>query len=170
MVIVGSSIRIEGEGTQLLVTLAARLNEELGPAGKWLFLIGTFGAVFSSLFGVWQSAPYLFADCVGLLQARSGDEVRRAAVDTRGAPYRTFLFLIAFVPMIGLFWSFREVQKLYTVTGALFFPLLALALLIFNGRTSWVGRRFRNRPITAITLLAVLAFFSWLGIANIGTG
>src|SRR5690606_30793399 len=54
MVIVGSHVRIEGEGTQLLVVLAARLGEELGPVGKWLFLAGTLGTVFSSLLGVWQ--------------------------------------------------------------------------------------------------------------------
>ena len=34
MMIIGSTIRIEGEGTQLLVTLSDRLGAELGPAGK----------------------------------------------------------------------------------------------------------------------------------------
>lgn len=166
MLIVGSSVRIEGEGTQLLVTLSERLSGQLGPAGKWLFLIGTFGAVFSSLLGVWQCVPHLFADCVGLLSSRGGKhQSRRIDVDTRAASYRIYLLLIGFVPMIGLFWSFREVQKVYAVTGALFFPLLALALLIFNGRTSWVGRRYRNRPLTVISLLGVLAFFSWIAIA-----
>jgi len=66
--------------------------------------------------------------------------------------------------MLGLSFSFREVQKLYTVTGALFFPVLALALLFFNGRSSWVGGQFRNRPITVVALVAILAFFSWIGI------
>ena len=47
--------------------------------------------------------------------------------------YRVYLFAIAFLPMLGLFMSFKEVRKLYAVIGALFMPLLALALLILNG-------------------------------------
>jgi hypothetical protein len=31
-----------------------------------VFLLGFWGAVFSSVLGVWQSAPYLFADFVAL--------------------------------------------------------------------------------------------------------
>ncbi len=62
--------------------------------------------------------------------------------------------------MIGLFVSFREVQKFYTVIGAYMFPLLALALIVFNGRTSWVGERFKNRPVTIVALAGVLAFFT----------
>jgi Mn2+/Fe2+ NRAMP family transporter len=161
MIIVGSSISIEGSGAQLLVDLADRLEVTLGATGRWLFLIGTLGAVFSSLLGVWQSVPYLFADCWGLL---SGDE--SADVDTTAWPYRSYLVAIAVVPMIGLFWTFREVQRLYTVTGALFFPVLAALLLVFNGRASWVGRGFINRPITIAALVAVLAFFVWAGFAS----
>ena len=42
----------EGGGATLLVDLAARLGERIGPVGSWLFLIGAAGAVFSSLLGV----------------------------------------------------------------------------------------------------------------------
>jgi len=164
MMIVGSTIHVEGEGTQLLVALSDQLGTVLGPAGKWLFLIGTFGTVFSSLLGVWQAAPYIFADCWRLLFAPPGAPI---VVDTQAKPYRVFLVVLALVPMIGLFASFREVQKLYTVIGAYIFPLLALALLIFNGRAAWVGQRFKNRPLTTLALAGVLAFFSWLALANI---
>jgi Mn2+/Fe2+ NRAMP family transporter len=167
MIIVGSSVRIEGEGAGLLVALSDRLAEVLGPGGKWMFLIGTFGAVFSSLLGVWQSVPYLFADCWGLVGRRAAG---RVVVDTRGAAYRIYLVALAVVPMVGLLWSFREVQKVYTVTGALFFPLLALAMLVFNGNPRWVGRRFTNRPLTVATLLGVLAFFSWVAYRTFGSG
>ena len=119
------------------------------------------------MLGVWQSAPYLFADCWRLLTTPRGAPV---SVDTHAAPYRVFLVVLALVPMIGLFFSFREVQKFYTVIGAYVFPLLALALLVFNGRTSWVGERFKNRPVTAIALVGILIFFSLLAIANIRSG
>ncbi|MHA1134237.1 MAG: Nramp family divalent metal transporter [Alphaproteobacteria bacterium] len=159
MVIIGSTISIEGSGATLLVTLSEQLEALLGPFGKWLFLIGTLGAVFSSLLGVWQSIPYLFADCWRLLERRPRDEVAR--VDTRATPYRVYLLLIAIVPIAGLYWRFRDIQLAYAVTGALLFPVLALALLIFNGR--WVGPQFRNRPLTIAALVIVLLVFSWMG-------
>jgi Mn2+/Fe2+ NRAMP family transporter len=171
MIIVGSNVPVQGSGAGLLVDLSDRLEQLLGPAGKWLFLVGTLGAVFSSLLGVWQSVPYLFADCWNLLHRdRSQGPDLAATVDTSAAPYRVYLVLIAVIPMLGLFASFRDVQKFYTVIGALFFPLLALALLIFNGRASWVGAQFTNRPTTAVALIGVLAFFSWMAIVEFGMG
>jgi Mn2+/Fe2+ NRAMP family transporter len=163
MVIVGSTIRLEGEGTALLVTLADRLGEQLGPVGRWLFLVGTLGTVFSSLLGVWQAAPYLFAECW-----RLGIRREPAVVDTRAKPYRVFLVVLALVPMIGLFASFREVQKLYTVIGAYIFPTLALVLLVLNSRATWVGR-LKNHPTTMLALASVLVFFTWLALENIET-
>ncbi|HZD53577.1 MAG TPA: Nramp family divalent metal transporter [Woeseiaceae bacterium] len=162
MIIIGSTVRIEGEGAGLLVALSARLGEIVGPAGRWLFLIGSLGAVFSSLLGVWQSVPYVFADCWSLLRQGSARGSPRRPIDTRSAPYRIYLVLLALVPMLGLFFSFREVQKLYAVVGAWFFPALALVLLVFNGRTAWVGARLRNRPLTSLVLAIVLTLFSWL--------
>jgi len=162
MVIVGSRISIEGSGAELLVTLSTRLEEVIGPVGKWLFLLGTLGAVFSSLLGVWQCIPYLFADCWGLLGNSEREALAR--VDTRSIPYRSYLILIATVPMLGLLSSFREVQLIYAVTGALLFPVLAFALLVFNGQSAWVGRNFTNGPLTTIALVAVLIFFSWMGL------
>ena len=162
MIIVGQTVQLEGEGTAMLVLLSNRLGEELGPVGKWLFLAGTFGTVFSSLLGVWQAAPYLFAECWRL-------GVRRDAkpVDTRAPAYRLFLVALAVVPMLGLFASFRDVQQIYTFIGAYIFPALALVLIVFNSRPKWVGRRLKNHPITIGVLAGVLVFFTWLAIENI---
>lgn len=171
MIIVGTSIQIEGEGTQLLVRLSDRLGQEFGEWGRVLFLVGTFGTVFSSLLGVWQAVPYLFADCWQLLRNGTRTEVTtsgpRDTVDTRSKPYRIYLVLLATVPMIGLFTSFREVQKLYTVIGALFFPVLAVALLVANGK--WIQPAYRNKPVTILALVGVLALFAWIAIAGIQT-
>jgi Mn2+/Fe2+ NRAMP family transporter len=164
MMIVGRTIHVEGEGTGLLVALSNQVGVALGPAAKWVFLIGTFGTVFSSLLGVWQAAPYLFADSWRLLTTERGAPV---TVDTKARSYRGFLLVLAFVPMIGLFLSFREVQKIYTVIGAYIFPTLALTLLIMNGRAAWVGAQLKNRWWTVIALAGVLAFFTLLALANI---
>ena len=166
MVIVGSTVEIEGQGTTLLVSLADRLEGPLGLWGRALFLIGAFGAVFSSLLGVWQSIPYLFADSWRLI-TEPFDPAVQEPVDTNGLPYRGFMITLGIVPMIGLFWGFQQVQKFYTITGALFFPFLALALLIWNGRSDWVGTQYKNHPITSIALIGVLVFFSWLALRTV---
>ncbi|MGA9575117.1 MAG: Nramp family divalent metal transporter [Lysobacterales bacterium] len=163
MVIIGSTIEIEGRGANLLVTLSGRLVENLGTAGRWIFLVGALGAVYSSLLGVWQAVPYLFADLWGLLRGpvreKPGVEAR---VDTRSTAYRGYLAAMTLLPMAGLFRGFGEVQKFYAVVGAWFFPFLALALLILNGRSAWVGKTYRNRPLTNAVLVAVLLFFGWI--------
>lgn len=165
MVIVGSTIEVEGGGAALLVTLADRLGESLGPLGRWLFLIGAWGAVASSLLGVWQSVPYLFADLCRLLAVKSGEPLPE--VDTRRLPYRSFLVALGLVSLAGLFSSFLQVQKVYAVLGALFLPLLALALLVLNGSKQSMGSRHANRPLTTMILVATLALFVVFGYLQI---
>ena len=163
MVIIGATIEIEGRGAGLLVTLSERLVENLGTAGRWLFLVGALGAVYSSLLGVWQAVPYLFADLWGLLRGQDQRESNGATrVDTRSPAYRGYLAAMALLPMAGLFRGFGEVQKFYAVVGAWFFPFLALALLLLNGRSAWVGKDYRNRPLTVAVLVVVLLFFAWI--------
>ena len=159
MVIIGATVTVEGAGAGLLVTLADRLAGSLGPAGRLAFLLGALGAVFSSLLGVWQAVPYLFADLWRLLRGREG---AAAQVDTRGLPYRACLLALAFMPMPGLVAGFRQIQKLYAVTGALFIPALALVLLLLNGRRDLVGERFANRLPSNAALAGTLAFFAWM--------
>ncbi len=120
--------------------------------------------MFSSLLGVWQATPYLFAECW-----RLGVRPDAKPVDTRAPTYRWFLVVLALVPMIGLFASFRDVQQIYTFIGAYIFPTLALVLIVFNSRSAWVGQRFKNRPVTIAALVGVLVFFSWLALENIET-
>lgn len=159
MVVIGSTVPLEGQGASLMIDLSARLGERLGPVGSWAFLLGAFGAVFSSLLGVWQSVPYLFADFLSLVRATPGEA--RAPVDERSGAYRGYLLAISTIPAAGLFLAFKDVQKLYAVVGAAFLPLLALVLLILNGRTAWVGE-LRNRWLGTLTLVATLLFFGAL--------
>jgi len=163
MVIIGSTIEIEGRGATLLVTLSDRLGESLGPTGRWVFLAGATGAVFSSLLGVWQAVPYLFADLWALLR-RSKPENRgvETTVVTRSLHYRSYLAAMALLPIAGLFRGFGEIQKLYAVVGACFIPILALTLLVMNGKTDWIGKSYRNHPLTVAALLGVLLFFGWI--------
>lgn len=163
MVIIGSTIEVDGRGATLLVKLADRLGESLGPAGRLVFLIGAVGAVISSLLGVWQAVPYMFADLWGMLHGPQRETAAATSkADARSPAYLGYLAAMALIPMAGLFRGFGEVQKLYAVVGAWFFPALALALLLLNGRSSWVGNSFRNQKLTVSALTCVLAFFAWV--------
>ena len=164
MVIIGSNIEIEGGGATLIVRLAEQLEAPLGAFGKWLFLVGASGAVFSSMLGVWQAVPYIFADVWTLIRSNAGStdaDFGQRRVDTDSGPYKSYLAIIGFLPMVGLFVSFQEIQKTYAVVGSSFIPLLTMALIFLNGRSDWVGERFKNRVTTLLVLLIILAFFAW---------
>ncbi len=166
MVIIGSRVKISGHGETVALDIADQLQHVLGSTGHWIFLIGFWGAVFSSLLGVWQGVPYLFADFVMLRSRKTADE-RRAIDYTRTRAYRAFLLAIALLPLILLWTRVQSVQLSYAVLGALFLPLLAVTLLIMNNRTAWVGRAYRSRLPTNIVLVMTLLFFAWVGAKNI---
>ena len=171
MVVIGSRLGpMPGSGATLIVEIAEKLEVTLGSAGtiaKWAFLIGAWGAVFSSLLGVWQSMPYLFADFWflsrrGLLKAGRSDRV--SVVDTKSWPYQAYLYGIAVAPVVGLIaLDFKTVMKVYAVVGSLCIPMLAFVLLLLNGRARWVGTRYRNSVWTTLILLGALAFFVFAG-------
>ncbi len=159
MVIIGSQLDLSGKGAGLMITLANTLEQSLGETGRWLFLIGAFGAVFSSLFGVWQAVPYLFADIYRLFIKRQADAV---TVDTQAWPYRGYLFALATIPMLGLMMDFKQVQQFYGIVGAAFLPLLAVALLIMNSNRARLGQ-YSNSWFSHVSLSATVIFF--LGMA-----
>ena len=165
MVIIGSTVPVHGTGASLIVDLTGRLETSLGalgPAAKWAFLAGAWGAIFSSLLGVWQSVPYLFANFWDLMRRPKGAPGGRP-VDTRSLPYQLYLFALATVPAAGLWMSFQKAQLLYAVVGALFIPMLALVLLVLAGRSRLIGRQYRNSPLVSLLLVGALAFFIFAG-------
>ena len=163
MVIVGSTVTISGSGAALLINLSETLKDSIGEVGSWIFLIGATGTVFSSLLGVWQSVPYLFANSYSLASLNKKKNYNQD-VDSSSKLYIYFLYAITFIPMIGLFFTYQEIQKIYTITGALFFPFLAFALLVMNGRSDWVGKKSKNKAITNLLLFGTLVFFSFVAL------
>jgi Mn2+/Fe2+ NRAMP family transporter len=169
MVVIGSRITGTGKGAAVALQLGDQLATALGPFAKWVFLAGFWAAVTTSLLGVWQGAPYLFAD---FLRARRLRGHRRDAREEhvrelrRSKPYRWFLLAIATLPLVLLWGSVKEVQLIYATLGAAFMPATALTLLVMNNRGAWVGK-FRNRMIANILLGLTLAVFTYLAIAGI---
>jgi Mn2+/Fe2+ NRAMP family transporter len=166
MVIIGSRIHVEGRGDGVALTLAAQLVPVLGPPGKYVFLLGFWGAVFTSLLGVWQGVPYLFADFLRLRRAPKapGEE---AADLKAGRAYKAYLLALAFLPLSLLWFKVQSVQLVYGIVGALFMPFVALTLLLLNNRVRLVGPAFRNGRLINALLAVTLVFFIYVGLREI---
>lgn len=161
MVILGSQLAVndQARGATLVVDLASRLQVAFGAAGgvaRVIFLLGAWGAVASSVLGVWQSVPYMFADCWSML---SPPGATAPEVNANSPMYRLSLIGIAVIPMVGLWYSFSQVQFLYALVGAAFMPILAVALLALNGSRRRVGEAAGNSWYTTAGLIAIVVFF-----------
>ena len=165
MIVIGSRISISGRGAGVALDIASQIGAVLGPFGRWAFLLGFWGAVFSSVLGVWQSAPYFFADFGALRRRRAEAGPAPGTVDER-PEYRWFLLAIGLISLVWLWAPVRTIQLIYATIGAAFLPFLALTLLIMNNRRQWVGE-LRNGWVVNALLVATLLVFSYLGIAGI---
>ncbi len=140
-----------GGGSALVVAIADRVGERTHASMRWAFLVGALGAVFSSVLGVWQAVPYVFADWWAMRGAPNTRR-ERAEVSTRSRTYRGYLVALAIGPIALLYLKFETAQKLYGVIGAAFIPLLAIALVPLMNRRAWIGSALSNRWASNIAL------------------
>lgn len=152
---------LTGGGAGLIVAIAEVIGGALTPGFRWFFLIGAWAAMFSSLLGVWQSVPYVFADYCTTTRHGWGLGVPRDLAKATQPPrtssrsYRVALLALAIVPAFGLAGSFAGIQKVYAVFGAAFIPFLAAALLVLNSRRH-NPTEARNGRISAGILIGCL--------------
>lgn len=166
LVIASTTPELDRKSLDVVPLLAEHVGRVVGTPAKYLFLLGFWGAVFSSLLGVWQAVPYLFADVIAQLRRRDPS----AAENPNYAgtwPYRIFLLYLAFAPLTALGHDLAVIQLTYAVLGALFLPPLALTLLIMNNHPRWMPREHRNGWLTNGLLTLTLAFFIWQGFLKI---
>ncbi len=165
MIIIASSIDLDKQSSsKLIITLADQLNNTSGSIGSSIFLVGAWAAIFSSLLGVWQSAPYLFADFWQMFRSDSKNDMNKV-IDVKGKPYRYYLVAIATTPILGLAYKFVFIQKVYAVMGSLVIPLLALSLLFLN-RKKEIGDN-ANKPLTDAVLILTIVLFVYIGLPKI---
>lgn len=166
MVIIGSRVKVSGSGDTVALALSDQLAGALGPVGKYAFLLGFWGAVFTSLLGVWQGVPYMFADFLQL--RRRGKRGNVESADLKATPaYRFYLLALAVLPLSLLWLKVQLVQYVYGIVGALFLPFVALTLLLLNNNLRLVGREFKNSWLINIILVLTLAFFSFIGLREL---
>lgn len=163
LIIVAAGVRPElVTGNTMALEIADRIGDTVGSYGRWIFLIGFWGAVFTSMLGVWQGVPYIFADTIDVLRGRSSK-----AVETTSPFYKAYLLFIALPPMVMLLIQ-RPVWivLIYSIAGAVFMPFLAITLLILNNRSSLVGMS-RNGWAVNLALALAVALFAYLFVGEI---
>ncbi|MDF2067676.1 Nramp family divalent metal transporter [Bacillus sp. Cr_A10] len=153
----GVSIR-DDEG---LIKLSEMLGAEFGTPMRWMFLVAFWSAAYSSLLGVWNGVPYLFADFIKTIRKNKQE------VSVKDPAYRFYLFWLTFPPMI-LFYFGKPVELiiLYGALGAIFMPFLALSLLLLlNSKT--IAIESRNKWVPNAVLTGCLIMFGYLGIQEL---
>lgn len=153
------------QGSKMILAVAEHLETSVGAYGKWLFLVGFWGAVFSSMIGVWDGVPYLFTDFVHTRRKRSG-EINSTRY-SKTPHYRAYLLYLAIPPMILLtlgkpVW----IVVIYSVAGAFFMPFLAVLLIYMNNRRDWL-KAFSNGHVMNALLIFSIALFSYLLVVKI---
>lgn len=161
MIVLGARTQLDGSGARVALELAAQLQTALGEGGRLLFLVGFWGAVFSSLLGVWQGVPYLAADTWRLLRG----EPRSSGSLTERPAYRRSQWALALVPLAFLGLPVEQITQAYAVLGALFMPFLAATLLFLNSR---LAPGWRNGPLARGALWLTLLVFAGLGARAFG--
>lgn len=162
MVILGSQLNFEGiDKGEISTVLAILFKTKFGEAGYWLFLFGFWAGVFSSMLGVWQSVPYLFADFRRLQKTEKFNKDLSKEKD-----YKYFLWALAIIPITSLWVKFESIQLAYAIIGALFVPCLALSLLFLNNSKT-ISSEFRNGWLSNLVLLVALVFFLVIGLSKL---
>lgn len=165
MVLAANVLHDEGvviRGTGAVLQMAEPVERLLGEPGRYAFLIGFWGAVATSMLGVWHGVPYLFCDFLALMRSGRGHS-GRIEVDTRSLGYRGFLAFLS-LPTLSLLYFERPVTIviLYSVLGSLFMPFLAATLLFLNRRVERIGSQMRTRALGSGMLVACLVLFGYL--------
>ncbi len=147
--------------------MALQLGALLGPAGFYIYSIGFWAAVLASLFGVWQTIPFVFVDCHSLLR-RLPDAQRKAAMRVSSMPYRAALLFmaVAAVPFAFLGSPLLVIVG-FTVLGSVFIPFLAATLLYLNTAVPWPGPIRSNRMLTNAMLVVIMLLFLIVGAVEI---
>ncbi|MDN4525706.1 Nramp family divalent metal transporter [Fictibacillus sp. NE201] len=158
---------VELRGDQGLINLAQMLGEEFGTPLRWLFLIAFWSAAFTSLLGVWNGVPYLFADFMKTIRLKKG-EVRSVKPVTEKEPmYRLYLAWLTFPPMLIFFFGKPvELIILYGALGALFMPFLAISLVVLLN-SKRVEPEYRSKWLANAVLIGSVLMFAYLGLTEL---
>ena len=157
---IASVLQVDGNtltGSAMVLGVADMVGDIMGPLGAFIFKLGFWGVVFSSMITVWSGVPYIFSDFIHRQRkiVVEGD----SAIHTTSLPYRIYLLFMTIIPMILTVWldAVRNVIN-YTLISTVFVFGLAVTLLYLNSRYETLGD-IRNGWLTNVLLvLTILSF------------
>ena len=167
IIIVSAGVQPEVvSGNNMALAVADQLVPVMGETGKWVFLFGFWGAVFSSMIGVWHGVPFLFANFFIHYRKHTHLIETRSSISKSWA-YRAYLVYLAILPMTLLrlerpVW----IVIIYTITGAFFMPLLAALLLYMNNSRLWLESA-ANTWVSKSLLIACMLVFGYLLVVQV---
>lgn len=145
------------KGNEMIVTLSRMYTDTMGPAGHWIFLIGAFGVLYSTLIASTASVPRLWANTLSVLGFFDWKDVatRRRIIST----------LTVVMPLIWAT-SFLVIKSpvimvmIGGMASAVFLVAVVIAVWVLRRQ---VDRRFRSSPVWTVLLV-----LSSTAIASIG--
>ena len=149
--------QILDEGPRLCLLLADRIGQEIGPIGRAVFLLGFWGAAFSSVLGVYPRCSVSVRRHASPLAADTCRRTARHAVPSMGRVSGAGRHLGALVIEVPVWLVFA-----YTVVGSMFFPFVISTLLWLNN--SRAARATRNGLFVNVVLGAALALYAFLAV------
>jgi Mn2+/Fe2+ NRAMP family transporter len=144
--------QILDEGPRLCLLLADRIGREIGPVGRGVFLLGFWGAAFSSVLGVFHGVPFLFDDMIHLWR-------RQKPTGQQGSAYRLWAAYLTVASISSLVIQ-RPVWLVfaYTVVGALFFPWAIFTLLWLNNSRHTTATARNGLAINGVLGMALMLY------------
>ncbi|MGI5346954.1 Nramp family divalent metal transporter [Streptomyces sp. CA-250714] len=141
------------EGNQMITTLSRIYTDTMGPWAEYLFLIGAFAVLFSTLIGSTASVPRLWTNTLGLLGVIDWSDVR-----SRTRTIRILTWTLPLVWTCFFLWVQSPVLMVQIggIGGGVF--LLAVVVAVWRLRYTGVPKRFRGNPwLTAALVLSSIA-------------
>ena len=157
-------LHARGETIETFDDLAKLLTIALGDLGGWVFYVGVFAAVYSSVIGFSIGFGYLVADAARVHRAREA-AVPAEPLDVGGSTvYRFVVVWCLFSPLV---WSLPGAPDFIVLTivsnaaSVVVLPVLCGALWYLTARTAFIGREYRNGPLENLFLAALFVLSVW---------
>jgi Mn2+/Fe2+ NRAMP family transporter len=144
------------EDRNMIETLSHMYRETFGPWSFWVFLVGAFAVLYSTVFGATASNARLFADALAVFGLRTYESPEAKGRVVRAA---SVLLAVAFTSVFLLFGNPVSLVFVGAVGQGLMLPFLAFAAVYFHAFQTDPALR-PSRAFSAGLVVAALAMAS----------
>ena len=147
------------KGMAGILLLAENLKRAIGPIGYWIFIVGFWGAIFSSLISFFQAIPYLFCDVIATIK-RYNAKQKKTFVNMANPYFWGYSIFLALISIFML--QFKKpilFVMSFSVLGGIFMVFLSVILLYLNNKKEVLGRLKNGKIINILLFLNLLLFF-----------